>query len=219
MSIINNKYDILKKICNEGIVAVIRADSSKRAEKAAEACIEGGIKLIEITFTTPDAHKAINNLTVNTHKEEIVVGAGTVLDSETARIALMSGAKFIVSPVFNKETAKMCNRYCVPYIPGCMTISEITEAVEYGADIIKLFPGNVFAPSMVKAIKGPLPHVSIMPSGGVNLDNISHWIRNGCPAVSVGGSLTKGIEKDNYEIVTERAAKFVEKLKEARSEG
>lgn len=173
--------------------------------------MDGGIDAIEIAFTVPGAHKVIESL-VEVFGNDLLVGAGTVLDSETARIAILAGAKYIVSPVFDLDTAKLCNRYQIPYMPGCMTLTEMITAMEAGADIIKVFPGSVFGPSFIKAIKDPLPQAVLMPTGGVNLDNVDEWISNGCVAVGVGGSLTKGSKEE----ITKIAKQFVEKIKEAR---
>jgi len=172
----------------------------------------GGIDAIEITFTIPKAHQVIESL-CDTFGNRLVVGAGTVLDSETARIAILAGAKYIVSPSFNLETAKLCNRYQIPYMPGCMTITEIVTALEYGASIIKIFPGSAFGPSYINAVKGPLPQARLMPTGGVDLNNVGEWIKNGCVAVGVGGNLTKGTPGE----MTEVAKAFVEKIKVARN--
>lgn len=171
----------------------------------------GGIDSIEITFTVPGAQKVIESLTEE-FGDELLVGAGTVLDSETARIAILAGAKYIVSPSFDLETAKLCNRYQIPYMPGCMTIKEIITAMEAGADVIKVFPGSVFGPDFIKAIKGPLPQAVLMPTGGVSLENVDKWIKNGCIAVGVGGNLTKGTSED----MTKAAKEFVDKVKEVR---
>jgi len=205
------KYEVLKRIEKTGIVAVVRAKDSEEAKNIAYACIDGGIDSIEITFTVPGAHKVIEAL-VDEFGDKLLVGAGTVLDSETARAALLAGAKYIVSPNFDLDTAKLCNRYQVPYMPGCMTITEMIKAMESGVDIIKVFPGSAFGPSFIKAIKGPLPQANLMPTGGVSLDNVDQWIKNGCIAVGVGGALTKGSKED----MTKAAKAFVEKIKEAR---
>lgn len=205
------KYKILKRIEETGIVAVVRAESSQQAKDIAYACMDGGIDSIEITFTVPGADKVIEAL-VEEFGDHLLVGAGTVLDSETARTALLAGAKYIVGPGFDLDTAKLCNRYQLPYMPGCMTINEMIEAMEAGVDIIKVFPGNAFGPSFIKAVKGPLPQVNLMPTGGVNLDNVDQWIKNGCVAVGVGGALTKGSKEDIANI----AKKFVEKIRIAR---
>lgn len=164
----------------------------------------------------PKADKVITSLSNKFSKDELIVGAGTVLDSETARIAILAGAKYIVSPGFDIETAKLCNRYQIPYMPGCMTITEMIKAMEAGADIIKVFPGSVYGPDFIKAIKGPLPQAVLMPTGGVSIDNVDKWIKNGCVAVGVGGELTAGAKTGDYDKVTATAKEFVEKVKEAR---
>ena len=205
------KYEVLQRIENVGVVAVVRAENSEKAKKIALACMEGGIDSIEITFTVPGADEVIKELTKE-FGDDLLVGAGTVLDSETARIAILAGAKYIVSPAFDLETAKLCNRYQVPYMPGCMTLTEMITAMEAGADVIKVFPGSAFGPSFIKAVKGPLPQAVLMPTGGVSIDNVDQWIKNGCIAVGVGGNLTKGSSED----MTNAAKEFVEKVKEAR---
>ncbi len=210
------KFEILNRIAAAGVVAVVRAESAEIAEKISQACILGGIPAIEITFTVQGAEDVIKALKQKFSPKELIVGAGTVLDSVTARIAILAGAEYIVSPGFNLEVAKLCNRYQVPYLPGCQTLTEIIQAMEAGADIIKLFPGSAYGPSYVKAIKGPLPQVNIMPTGGVSLDNVESWIKNGCVAVGVGGELTAPAKKGDYEGVTKLAQAFIEKVKEAR---
>ena len=183
------KLEVLQRMVENGITAVVRAKNEEEAEKIATACIAGGISSIEITFTVSGAENVISSLRKKFSKDELIVGAGTVLDAETARLAILRGAEFIVSPAFNPEVAALCNRYQVPYIPGCMTIKEIITAMEAGADIIKLFPGSALGPDFVKAVKGPLPQANLMPTG-VSLDNVQTWIKNGCVAVGVGGELT-----------------------------
>lgn len=206
------KYDVLKRIEEVGIVAVVRAENSEQAMKISKACMAGGIDAIEVTFTVPGANKVIEDLTA-AFGYDLMVGAGTVLDSETARIAILAGAKYIVSPGFDLETCKLCNRYQVPYMPGCMTITEMLTAMEAGADVIKVFPGSAFGPGFIKAVKGPLPQAVLMPTGGVSIDNVDQWIKNGCVAVGAGSALTKGTPEE----VTAMAKKFVEKIKEARA--
>lgn len=205
------KYEVLQRIEEVGVVAVVRAENSEQAKKIALACMEGGIDSIEITFTVPGAHKVIESLTEE-FGDRLLVGAGTVLDSETARIAILAGAKYIVSPGFDLETAKLCNRYQVPYMAGCMTITEMIKAMEAGVDVVKVFPGSAFGPSFIKAVKGPLPQAVLMPTGGVSIDNVDQWIKNGCIAVGVGGNLTKGTSEE----MTNAAKEFVAKVKEAR---
>ena len=209
------KFQILKDLTESGVVAVIRADNEEQAINISKACLAGGIKGIELTFTVPGAADVIKTL-ADKFGNEMLIGAGTVLDSETARIAILAGANYIISPGFDAETAKLCNRYQVPYMPGCMTITEMITAMESGADIVKLFPGSAFGPDYVKAVKGPLPHANIMPTGGVNLNNIDQWIKAGCIAVGAGSDLTAPAKTGDYAGVTELAKQFVAKVKEAR---
>ena len=210
------KQETLKRISDVGIVAVVRATSGEQAAKIAGACIAGGVTAIEITFTVPGAHKVIEELKSSFSEEELIIGAGTVLDSETARAAMLAGAGYIVSPGFDRATCALCNRYQIPYMAGCMTPTEIIAALEAGADVIKLFPGSAFGPDYVKAILGPLPQARMMPTGGVSLENVDQWIKNGCIAVGVGGKLTAGAKTGNYREITDTAKAFVQKIKEAR---
>jgi 2-dehydro-3-deoxyphosphogluconate aldolase/(4S)-4-hydroxy-2-oxoglutarate aldolase len=205
------KYEVLNKIEEMGVISVVRAKNSEEAKRIALACMAGGVNAIEIAFTVPGAHRVIEALTEE-FSDELLVGAGTVLDSETARIAILSGAKYIVSPSFDSETAKLCNRYQIPYMAGCMTITEMVRAMEAGTDVIKVFPGSAFGPSFITAVKGPLPQAVLMPTGGVDLSNVDQWIKNGCIAVGVGGNLTKGSNED----ITKAAKEFVKKINEAR---
>jgi 2-dehydro-3-deoxyphosphogluconate aldolase/(4S)-4-hydroxy-2-oxoglutarate aldolase len=148
---------------------------------------------------------------------QILLGAGTVLDPETARIAILAGAHFVVSPALNSATARLCNRYQIPYLPGAGTIGEVIEAMESGADIVKVFPGEILGPAFVKAVKGPLPQAQLMPTGGVSLENVADWIKAGAVAVGVGGNLTAGAKTGDFASITGLARQFVEKIKEARS--
>ena len=207
------KSKILKKITDIGIVAVVRSETIEEGIRISRACVEGGIPAIEVTYTVPGATEVIKALKEQFTSEELVIGAGTVLDASTARIAILAGSEFIVSPAFDEETAKLCNLYQVPYMPGCMTITEITKAMQYGADIVKLFPGSAFGPSFVKAVKAPLPQANIMPTGGVSLENIDEWFKNGVVAVGAGGKLASGSSED----IIATAKAFVEKIKEIRN--
>lgn len=207
------KYEVLQRIENVGVVAVVRAENSQQAKNIALACMNGGIDSIEITFTVPGAQKVIEALTEE-FGDTLLVGAGTVLDSETARIAILAGAKFIVSPAFDIDTARLCNRYQIPYMPGCVSLTEMIKAMEAGADVIKVFPGSLVGPEYIKAVKGPLPQAVLMPTGGVSLDNVDQWIKNGCIAVGVGGNLTKG----SSEEMTKSAKEFVDKVKSVRKQ-
>ncbi len=208
------KFETLKRISDVGIVAVVRAETIDEALRISKACVEGGIPAIEVTYTVPGATEAIKALKESIPADKLIVGAGTVLDAATARIAILAGAEYIVSPGFDEETAKLCNKYTIPYMPGCMTITEMTRAMEAGCDIIKLFPGSAFGPSFVKAVKGPIPQANIMPTGGVSLENIDEWIKNGVIACGAGGKLAKG----SSEEITATAKAFVEKIKRTREE-
>jgi 2-dehydro-3-deoxyphosphogluconate aldolase/(4S)-4-hydroxy-2-oxoglutarate aldolase len=211
-----HKLRSLQKIVESGLVAVIRVANPQQAALAAQACAEGGLEAIEITFTVPGAHRAIEEMAVRFETLPILLGAGTVLDAETARIALLSGARFIVSPSFNANVAKVCLRYQVPYLPGAGTVTEIVAAMEGGADIVKVFPGESLGPAFVKATLAALPHAPLMPTGGVSIDNVGDWIRAGCVAVGVGGSLTAGAKTGDYASITRLAKQFVERIAEAR---
>jgi 2-dehydro-3-deoxyphosphogluconate aldolase/(4S)-4-hydroxy-2-oxoglutarate aldolase len=210
------KIEVLKKMMDSGLVAVVRAESSEQAIKITDACIKGGVAAIEITFTVPGAVDVIKDLVKAYPSGEIIIGAGTVLDPETARAAILAGAQYIVSPAFNLATVKLCNRYQIPVMPGVMTIKEVVEAMEAGADIIKVFPGEAFGSSFIKAIKGPIPQAPLMPTGGVSLENVGEWIKAGCVAVGVGGNLTGGAKKGDYESITTIAKEFIAKIRAAR---
>lgn len=212
-----DKENVLTRIKDVGVVAVVRAENSDQAKRITDACIEGGIAAIEMTFTVPGAHKVIEELAKTYTSDQIILGAGTVMDPETARIAILSGAEYIVSPYLNLNTIKLCNRYRLPCMPGVMSITEAVTAMEAGADIIKLFPGEAFGPKMIKAIKGPIPYAKIMPTGGVSVDNVDQWIKNGASAVGVGGALTAGAKTGDYKSITEIGKQFIEKVKAARA--
>ncbi len=211
-----DKQTVIKKIKDVGVVAVVRATTADEAKKITEACMKGGVPAIELTFTVPGAHKVIEELAAYYKNDDIILGAGTVLDPETARIAILSGAQYVVSPYFDEATIKLCNRYAVPCMPGCMTIHDVVKSLELGCDIIKLFPGDAFGPGMVKAIKGPIPQANIMPTGGVDVNNVADWIKAGVVAVGAGSSLTAGAKTGNFELITDTAKQFVENIRIAR---
>jgi 2-dehydro-3-deoxyphosphogluconate aldolase / (4S)-4-hydroxy-2-oxoglutarate aldolase len=211
------KINVLTKIAECGVVAVVRADTKEEAVNISEACVKGGIQGIEVTFTVKGADEVIKELTsVYENHSNVIIGAGTVLDAATARIAILAGAQFVVSPAFDEDTAKLCNLYQVPYMPGCMTITEMKRALEAGVDIVKLFPGNAFGPEFVKAVKAPLPQVNIMPTGGVDLDNVEQWIKNGSVAVGVGGNLVAPAKTGEFDLITEYAKQYIHKVQAAR---
>jgi len=211
------KLRVVGKIIEAGLVAIVRAETPEQAERIAEACGAGGVTALEITFTVPGALEVISHAAESSKNHNILLGAGTVLDPETARAAILAGARFIVSPSLNAETARLCNRYQVPYLPGAATMGEIIAALECGADIVKIFPGELFGPAFVKAAKGPLPQASLMPTGGVTLKNVEEWIEAGSVAVGVGASLTAGAKTGDYSAITMLAREFVEKIRSARS--
>lgn len=212
-----DKETVLQKIQDVGLVAVVRATSGEQAKKITDACIAGGVAAIEMTFTVPSADKVIAEVANSYSPDEIILGAGTVLDAPTARLAILSGAQYIVSPYFDLETAKLCNRYRVPYMPGIMTIKEAVEAMEAGADILKLFPGDVCGAKMIKAIHGPIPYAKIMPTGGVNAENVGEWIKAGAVAVGAGSCLTGGAKTGDYESITRIGREFIANIKAARA--
>ncbi|MFS8579023.1 MAG: bifunctional 2-keto-4-hydroxyglutarate aldolase/2-keto-3-deoxy-6-phosphogluconate aldolase [Novibacillus thermophilus] len=211
------KRDILTKIEESGLVAVVRADDADQAKRIAEAALNGGVASVEITYTVPGATDVIKELSA-AFGEDLVVGAGTVLDGETARIAILAGAKYVVSPYLDEDTARLCNRYQIPYMPGVMTVKDVVRGLECGAEVLKVFPGELMGPNVIKAMKGPIPQANLMPTGGVSVDNVGDWIRAGAVAVGAGSSLIGKPEVDGYEKITETAKQFMEQIKLARSE-
>lgn len=203
-----NKINTLNKLVENGVVAVIRG-TTEEAYNAAKACIAGGIKAIELTFTVPNVTQIIAKLTAEYQTDQqVVIGAGTVLDPVSAKLAIDAGAKFIVSPSFSKEVAKECNLFNIPYTPGVMTPTEVQQALQYGADIVKIFPGSVVKPAMVTAIHGPFPQANIMPSGGVSVDNLQAWFEAGVVVAGAGSNLTKPAASGDYAQVTKNAEEY-----------
>ena len=211
------KINTLRALKECGVVAVVRGNSKEVGVEISKACVKGGVKALEVTYTNKFANDIIKELSeIYEGQDDVVIGAGTVLDAETARAAMLAGAKYIVSPAFDLETAKICNRYKVPYLPGIMTINEIIAAHEAGVDFVKLFPGSAFGQGYVKAIKGPLPYANIMVTGGVNIDNLDSWIKAGVDAVGIGGELNKLGEEGKFEDITVVCEQYMAKLNEAR---
>lgn len=213
------KEQVLLKMKEDCLVAVVRAKNLEQGEKVVDAIIAGGINFIEITMTM-DEGNPIEFIAKMSEKYknngDVVIGAGTVLDPETARMAILAGANYVVSPGLNVETIKLCNRYRVPMLPGVMTPTEAITALEAGCDIIKIFPGNIMGPSAISSFKGPLPQGEFMPSGGVDVDNVDKWIKAGAYAVGTGSSLTKGAKTGDFEAVTAKAKEFVKAVSAAR---
>lgn len=211
------KTELLSRMKKEGIVAVVRAENKEKGEKVIDAIVKGGINFIEITMTVPGAVDIIKELSEKYKDDEkIVIGAGTVLDPETARMVILAGAQFVVSPSLNVDTVKLCNRYRIPVMPGIMTVKEAIEALELGVDILKVFPGNAFGPSIISSFKGPLSQAQFMPTGGVAVDNVEKWFKAGVVAVGTGSNLTAGAKTGDYEAVTKMAEEFVTAVKKAR---
>ncbi len=205
----NGKVETFHKLEQSKLVAVVRGSDADEAIEISKGAIGGGFRAVELTYTTPEIEKVFDAL----KGTDAVIGAGSVLDPETARHAILNGSKFIVSPNFNKKIAILCNRYSVPYLPGCMTITEIMAALESGCDVIKLFPANLFDPSIIGAIKGPLPNVRIMPTGGVNIGNVGDWICAGAVAVGIGSDLNKAYGSGGIEGVKELCRNYINEVK------
>lgn len=204
------KAELLDKIIKSGVVSVVRADSAEKAIKIVEAVISGGIKSIELTYSVPRANEVIAELANKYSETDVLIGAGTVLEPISARLAIIAGAQFIVSPNFNEEVAKICNLYQIPYIPGFMTPREAQVALESGSELLKLFPGDIMGAAMIKDIKGPFPYINIMPSGGVSENNIGDWFKAGAVAVSAGSGVTSPAEIGDFRAVTYNAKNFME---------
>nr|WP_027108903.1 bifunctional 2-keto-4-hydroxyglutarate aldolase/2-keto-3-deoxy-6-phosphogluconate aldolase [Lacticigenium naphthae] len=207
------KHTILSALKENFLFAVIRGTSAEEATEISKAVYAGGIKNIEVTFTTPNADSTIRQLAEEYKETDMIVGAGTVMDAFTARMAIIAGAEFIVSPNFLPEIATICNRYAIPYLPGCGTVTEIVSAMSSGVDVVKVFPGGVLGPKFISNVHGPIPFAEMMPSGGVSIDNMDQWIASGAWAVGIGSALTKELDSKGYESVTETAQTFVEKYK------
>jgi len=213
-----DKTSNLKMLIEVGIVPVVRASSADEAINIVDAIVKGGINTIEITMTVPDAIGVIETI-AGKFKDNILLGAGTVLDTETARMSILAGAEFIVSPCLSEELIKICRRYSKIIIPGAMTPTEILKAWEMGADIVKVFPvGNLGGAKYIRAIKAPLPQILLSPTGGVNLENAGEFIKAGASVISVGSSLVdkKAVSEGRFEVLTEKAKQFLEEVKRAR---
>ncbi|MAG14880.1 MAG: bifunctional 2-keto-4-hydroxyglutarate aldolase/2-keto-3-deoxy-6-phosphogluconate aldolase [Dehalococcoidales bacterium] len=207
----------MRYILEGGIIAIIRAPDVERGYNLAEAARRGGITAIEITMTVPRALDVIRDLASRYCNGEILVGAGTVLDPETARLAILSGAEYIISPHFDLATVQMCHRYRKVCIPGAMSVKEVVEVLESGADAVKIFPAGLFGPSIIKAIREPLPQVMMIPTGGISLDNVAEWFEAGAVAVAVGGDLTQEtLAKGDYGILEQKAKDYIARIKEVR---
>ena len=207
----------LNLIRETGVIAIMRAQSSAQLIAAADAIWAGGVRAIEVTMTTPGALSVIEEATVR-YGEKVIFGAGSVLDAETARAAILAGADFVVAPTLDPATIELCSRYSVPVMPGCYTPTEMITAWQAGADMVKLFPASVGGPALIKAILAPLPQIEIVPVGGVDLDTAAEFIASGAAALGVGSSLVnqKLLDAGDMEELTRRAKAFIEKVKQGR---
>ena len=213
-----NKTEVIKQIKDTGLIPVVRATSADEAMRAIDAIREGGVSVLEITMTVPGAVGVIEQLTKK-YGSEVLVGAGTVLDAETARTCMLSGARFIVSPALNLETIECCRRYGIAVMPGALTPTEVVQAWTAGADFVKVFPaGALGGASYLKALKAPLPHIELVPTGGVSLKTAADFIKAGASALGVGADLVdlKAIRDGQASVITERAKQFVQIDREAR---
>ncbi len=210
------KIEIISRIERKKIVAIIREDNSDVAFRSAMACIAGGIECIEVALTTPFGLDVIEELS---KLDGIVVGAGTVLDAETARLAIQMGAKFLLSPAVNPSMIRICSQYGVASVPGAFSPTEVVSALEAGADIVKIFPAGLLGPSYLESISSPLPQGLFMPSGGVTLESIPRWLNTkGVFALGIGGSLTSGAKSGDFDSITAKAAQFVQAVANATDE-
>ncbi len=214
-----SKTDDLARVIDSGIVAVIRAESSELLVDVADALFAGGVEIMEVTFTVPGAVGVLERVAERLG-DRVLLGAGTVLDPETARAALLAGAQFIVAPSTNLDVIRLCRRYDKLVIPGALTPTEVIMAWEAGADIVKIFPSELTGPSYLKALRGPLPQVRLMPTGGVNLDTAAHYLRAGAAALGVGGSLVEAqaVQSGNMMRIEDLARQFVTVVHNTRAE-
>ncbi|SEK43510.1 bifunctional 2-keto-4-hydroxyglutarate aldolase/2-keto-3-deoxy-6-phosphogluconate aldolase [Paenibacillus sp. OK003] len=211
------KLENLKIIAETGIVLIIRSDDEEEAISVAEAAIAGGIRALEITMSVPGALDVIKVLSRKYASQGILIGAGTILDGETARAAILAGAQMLVSPQLNPEMIKVANRYQAVTVSGAFTAKEIVESLEAGADIVKLFPAESVGPQYVKAISAPLPQAAIAPTGGVTPQNVHEWLDAGCVGVGVGSYITKAAKGNgDYGRVTKAAEEFLQAVAAAR---
>lgn len=209
---------MVERIEKSGVVAIVRLDDYTHAAEMARALAAGGIEAIEFTYTNPEAGDAVK-ATKSALGDEMLVGAGTVLDPETARSAILQGADFIVTPTVRVETIQLCNRYSVPTVIGAFTPTEILTAWEAGATIVKVFPASVGGPRYFKDVRGPLPHVRMMPTGGVSIENAGEFIKAGAIGIAAGSNLVdaRTVADQDWQVLTDRAKALVETVRSARA--
>jgi 2-dehydro-3-deoxyphosphogluconate aldolase / (4S)-4-hydroxy-2-oxoglutarate aldolase len=212
------KNETIQKILETGVIPVIRATSSDEALRVIDAIKEGGVSTLEITMTVPGAVRVMEDVATR-FGSEVLVGAGTVLDAETARICILSGAQFVISPALNLETIALCKRYGVCVMPGALTPTEVVQAWTAGADFVKVFPaGALGGANYIKSLKAPLPQVEIIPTGGVSLKTAADFIRAGASALGIGADLVdlQALKDGQSSVITERARQYIEIVREAR---
>lgn len=211
------RAEVTQAIEQLGIVAVIRMKEADGLRAVVDALAAGGVRALEVTMTVPRAIDLIGEI-APTLPADFLFGAGTVLDAETAHRAIDAGARYIVSPVFRRSVIDACHERDVPAMPGCLTPTEILDAWDAGADIVKVFPATTFGPGYIKDVRAPLPHIRLMPTGGVTLDNAGDWIRAGAVAVGVGSALvdTTAIAAGNYQAIEANARRIVRNVEAAR---
>ena len=212
------KEIILEQILKTKVIAVLRVKEADKLKKIIEAIYKGGITAVEITMTVPNAIKLIEKMSEELNKN-IVLGVGSVLNKSIAEDAIKAGAKYVVSPVLKKEIIETSHKYNVPAMPGCFTPTEIQTAYEYGADIIKVFPADVVGMAFFKSVLAPLPHLKLMPTGGVNLTNACDWLKAGACAVGIGSALLdkKAIAEENYSVLTQNAKTIIENIQKGKN--
>jgi 2-dehydro-3-deoxyphosphogluconate aldolase/(4S)-4-hydroxy-2-oxoglutarate aldolase len=213
------KPEVLRRIAEVGLVPVVRAQSADEAMRAVDAIREGGVPILEITMTVPGA-LGVMEAVARRHGSDVIIGAGTVLDPETARACILAGAQFVVSPSLDLGTIALCRRYGIAAIPGALTPTEVVTAWTAGADVVKIFPcGALGGASYIKALKAPLPQVEMIPTGGVSLKTAGDFIKAGSMALGVGADLVDlaALREGNAKQVTERAREFVTIVREARA--
>lgn len=212
------RHQVVSAIEASGVVAVIRLQDSNKLRGVIDALAAGGVRALEVTMTVPGAIRLIEEI-APTLASEFQLGAGTVLDTETARMAILAGARYVVSPVFKPEVVRLCHRYDVAAMPGCFSPTEILAAWETGADVVKVFPATALGPGYFKDVRGPLPQVKLMPTGGVSLENAGDWIKAGAVAIGVGTAMVeaKAVAAGDWAAITARAQRFVEAVAAARA--
>ena len=213
-----SRHDDLQRVLDGGIVAILRAPTGEALAGVAEVLYESGIDVIEVTFTVPGVLEIIADVRKRLG-DKILLGAGTVLDTETARAALLAGAEFIVSPTVNTDVIQLCNRYDKVVMPGALTPTEVLTAWQAGADVVKVFPADVGGPSYLKALHGPLPQVRLMPTGGVDLNTLPDFVRAGACAVGLGSALVEkqAVEDNDMSRIRDLATRYVDLMRETRA--